>query len=484
MNLDACYDWEKKHDLINGKEINGFQYWNYMRRDMFMSFEDEYTKVDPVFYKEMTSHSDKVNVSKLKKALRILSPEPHVREKQSDVLFLCHSRRYNIDNKMVSIYTDFVADFFPGSISLQRFGLGQYKNSDVYTKNLTYADKLCTMSYIYRYFNKYFRPGLYKNIRRRIYEDMKGPFQDLRDNYGFHANANDFADRATILYFLYKFRKKGFKKFLKKTSPKILVEVVGGSFDSEIFNELSQELGIETIELQHGTGTIKIGFPQDKKIKQFPKWFFTFGDFWTENCRLPIPADHVCSMGFPYHDIQMSEYPVESWKHDFNSIIFLSSPKYGKEMSELAVSLKKDLPELRIIFKLHPKECNNWRENYTLLASSDIEVIDNVKTPLYQLFTECSMQVGVESTAIYEGLSCALDTYIWDIPRAFTMKALLDSGHAKRFKTADDLKAIIHSRDADADMINTDTFWKHNALENIVSGIKEIKSGNKPKQTI
>ena len=481
MSKERFNDWEIEHGLLNNQEIDGFKYWNFMRRDMFKSFEDEITEMEPVFYTNMKNSSKASLVDKIKQALMIFAPMPKIPKDHSDVMFVCHTRRQKIDGKFVSIYTDFVADHFPGSVTLQRLGYGKYKADEVYTKNLIYADRVSNLSYIYRYLMKYFRPGWYKSVKRMIRNEMAGPFKDLIENYGLHPDIDLFSERATVLYFMYRYRKKAFKKMLDKIKPKVIVEVVGGSFDTQIINEIAADRGIETIELQHGIGTTTVWFPKNARVKQYPKWYFTFGRSWSDTWQLPIPEDHLCPMGFPYHDILMKEFPIENWKHDKNAIIFLSSLKYGKMMSEVAVKLKELMPELRVIFKLHPVEYSIWRERYGTLKDSGVEVISDNSTSLYNLFSECSMQVGVESTAIYEGKSFLLETYIWDIPKAYCMRPLVESGHAQFFNDAEELAKLIQNRKMDTELKYSDDFWRHNALENIVSGIKAIKDGEIPK---
>ena len=56
MGKKPFHEWEEKHGLLNNNNINGFQYWNYMRRDMSMSFTDEFTKVEPAFYRNMKGY--------------------------------------------------------------------------------------------------------------------------------------------------------------------------------------------------------------------------------------------------------------------------------------------------------------------------------------------------------------------------------------------------------------------------------------------
>ena len=473
MEKQPYHEWEIKHDL-QIKNVDGFQYWNYMRRDMTMSFKDEYASLEPAFYAEMKEQGREGLLLKLKKAMLLLIPDTGSGAVKSDCLFLCHSRRQEIDGKMVSIYSDYVADRFPGSVTLQRSGLGKYKRDRIYSRNLYFLDKISVKSYIYRYLMELFKRGEYRRVREQVYSDMEEPFRDLSENYGLHPDPDAFADRVTILYYLYKYRRPRLEKLLKKISPRVIVEVVGLSFDAKIINELSYDLGIETIELQHGTGGLSLNYPEGKVMKQFVKWYFAFGDFWKAEMKPPISSDHVISAGFPYHDMEMEAYPPEKRESGKNTVIFLSSRKYGKELSEVAAELKKLRPETKVIFKLHPREYGEYKEKYTALRDVDLEVVDDNKTPLYALFSRCSMQVGVESTAIYEGMGFGLKTFIWDIPRAAAMRALVNSGAATLFQDAKELSSLMERGEGEGTGYDSDSIWKKDSLNTIEREIRRI----------
>ena len=472
MKKGRFYEWEKAHDLLNKRSIDGFQYWNYMRRDMVMSFKDEISKVEPAFYRQMKDQARETFIDKIKTALVFFSDLTPRRIPKADVLFLCHSRRQEIDGKMVSIYTDYIADRFPGSVTIQVTGLGKYKREKLYSNNLFFLDKISICGYIYRYLNKYLFPKKYRQVHDQIKHEMEQPFKDLRENYDLHPDINEFAGRTTVLYYLYKYKRKRYENILKKMSPKVIVEVVGGSFDVQIFNEAADALHIPTIELQHGT--IRTTYPDNIRIRQFPDYFYSFGNFWNRQVNLPMPDDHVVSMGYPYHDKMMEAYPLSKCKRDKNTVLFLSSRKYGKELSELAVKISRLKPELKIIYKLHPREVDLYKESYTELRNSDIEVIADNKTPLYDLFSRSSMQVGVESTAVYEGMGFNLDTFIWDIPMAEALLNLVESGYAKLFSDEKEFVNLLEERGDDSSQYDISDFWKTGSMENIVSGIKDV----------
>lgn len=465
-------DWEIKYDLLNGKKIDCFQYWNYMRRDMFMSFEDEDAGVKPPFFENMKGSPRGELFQNIKKIAELFIPDGGDRICKADIMFICHGRRQVIDGKLVSIYTDFIEKEFPDSITMQRTGGGIRYRKSLYTDRIFFIDKITTKSYIYKYMKKYLDLRTYKAVRDKVQEDMHEAFRELKDKYSLHVNERDFAERATSLYFYYQYKKPVFERLLDRISPKVIVEVVARSFDSEIINEIAYEKGIQTIELQHGTNST--WYPGDIPIHQLPMWYFSFGDFWSRAINLPIPDGHVISTGFPYQEMMMGEYPKDKWARDGKTVIFLSSRKYGKELSEIAAELKRLMPELNIIYKLHPREYADYKENYPGLEESGIEVISDSRTPLYSLFARCSIQIGVESTAIYEGMSFMLRTFIWDIPMAVNLRRLADSGYAELFSNTGELIDLIERKDSPGRTYDVEDFWKKNALNNIVTEIKKV----------
>ena len=91
------------------------------------------------------------------------------------------------------------------------------------------------------------------------------------------------------------------------------------------------------------------------------------------------------------------------------------------------------------MYKLHPGEYDRWREAYPWLVDADIKVIDSSEPPLYELFARSSVQVGVASTAIYEGLTFDLETYIYDCQGWAVTKPLVADGAATLVASADEL---------------------------------------------
>ena len=65
---------------------------------------------------------------------------------------------------------------------------------------------------------------------------------------------------------------------------------------------------------------------------------------------------------------------------------------------------------------------------------------------LYELFAASLWQLGVYSTAIYEGLAFSCHTYILNIPGAELVRPLIDNGMARLVNSAGDLNLDIRSK--------------------------------------
>lgn len=270
-----------------------------------------------------------------------------------------------------------------------------------------------------------------------------------------------------------------YKFLFKKLSPKVVILQVGNN-KSDII-EVLKEMQIPTIELQHGAiGKYDVAYSYPKKgitKRTFCNYFFVFGDYWKDFIRYPIKRKNVISVGNPYLDCQKVKYLYTKKK---NQILFLSQGPIGKELSKFASELSnsKDL-DFNIIYKLHPDEYENWRERFPFLAeASDQErifVVDKDFPPIYKLMAESKIQIGVYSTAIYEGLCFGLETFLFEASGIESMSYLLDYGYARKVKTAKDVINGINER-RNRITVDQKYFFRPNAIHNILENIEKIKN--------
>ena len=142
-------------------------------------------------------------------------------------------------------------------------------------------------------------------------------------------------------------------------------------------------------------------------------------------------------------------------------------------MIKLAIDLSKRTGNYRIIYKLHPSEYDDWRENSSELINSGIEIIDNNEKSIYSYFAESDVQIGVYSTAIYEGLGFGLLTLIYKAGPYDVMKELVENGYANFVESVDDVIEYIENKKKKTNK-SGDKFWKADALQNMIREIDKI----------
>jgi hypothetical protein len=245
-----------------------------------------------------------------------------------------------------------------------------------------------------------------------------------------------------------------------------------------LVNELAKEMGIPTIELQHGTmhaAHAAYQFPEGcGEIAYFPQYEFTFSEYWKTCAHLPIPEEHVKVTGYPYFERQLDRYR-DVKKEEKTTVIFVSQGTIGIELSRLAADLSEllDPEQYHIIYKLHPAEYEGWKSRMPWLKKDTIEVVDSREHNIYEYFAKCHIQVGVYSTAIYEGLGFGLTTYIYHIGHADTLADLCAQGYASYVSGAEELcRAIVAGQEEEGH--DGKEFWKLNSFDNMCNEIDEM----------
>lgn len=474
MRLEAFLEIEHKYGLIQD-QVNGFAYWTYFRHDLA---EDIMKKLEPggelyVYPIRSKWTQTRARLGTIKYAILF----GRVPKKNHDMLILDAERRVWEDDHYECIYTDRIASEYPDSVVLER-PYFQKHFRPVKTKNLVYTDPVEIKTMVHWYSRQFFHKKQVSEIRKLLYQKISKPIEEICSEYRIEYNINRILDKMVCGYYVYQVKRKEFCKLLGRIKPKVILEVAGYNIDCMIINELAVERGIPTVELQHGvTGKehIAYNFFADTRVKQFPQYFFAFSKFWIDMARYPLPQDKLKDVGFPYLCEKARKAKAVTGKRSPDQIIFISQPKIGEMMSEIAVELNELIEhgQYKIIYKLHPGEYERWRERYPKLAASGIEVIDNSKIDLYELFAASAFQVGgYGSTATFEGLEFDLKTYIMRESAYPIISALCEKGIAQFFDTAQDLFQLII---AESDLLgHKNNFWKENALENMKREIDEI----------
>jgi hypothetical protein len=447
---------EAEHDLF-AKRISGVYIWERIRFPVLYRLLQEL---------EITGQPQaEGDISKVKTVYRMLRSvvvrSPFFAN-PTDVLVWGHERRKQIDDgRWMDIYCDPVVGAVDESITyLEKLHEGEHLTPTV-TEDVRYLDFVQYAGNVLRLFVDDESLLSREDVQtlRTIEGLLKGKFGTSPDLVGLVGRL--LLERRAQLPL--------YEAILRRVDPDVALLVV--SYHREPFVEACQRRGVPTVELQHGVISrdhLGYSYPGDGVKRTFPDYFFSFGEFWNEAVDLPIPADRVYSVGYPYLEQQVASR-VET--ASTGPVLFLSQGTIGRRLSRLAVEVAEAYPELEIVYKLHPGEYSHWQSEYPWLTNAPFEVVG--EAPLYDLFAESAAQVGVYSTALYEGLCFDLDTYIVDLPGVASMDRLLDSGAAQLVSTPDELGDAL--RDPRSERVDTDPFFRPNALENVREALADVR---------
>ena len=265
-----------------------------------------------------------------------------------------------------------------------------------------------------------------------------------------------------------------YRRLLNKVSPNLVVVVVG--YGSENLIEACGELDIPVTELQHGViyeDHFGYSYPGSRTKETFPDYLLVWGEFWKDAIETPLSDDRVIPVGYPY--LEQTKQQYENVEPD-NQILFISQGTIGAELSQFALEVAQH-PDIdyEVRYKLHPGEYDRWESEYPWLVNAEapITIIDGSEPPLYELFAESNVQIGVGSTAVYEGLLFGLETYVYDCEGSTVLQPLIYEGSAELISTTDEL---VDSLGSGASAFNKEYYFEQHATQTMCQVLSRLEA--------
>jgi hypothetical protein len=196
-----------------------------------------------------------------------------------------------------------------------------------------------------------------------------------------------------------------YRALLKRQGIKT-VYVVVAYFHQHIVGA-ARDLGIRVVELQHGAISpfhLGYSYPGRPSVPDQPDELWCFGSYWTDVAELPAGmATRVTGASFisPLS-------PERQAAKDPRRVVFLSQGTIGPALVEYAAALVEARPDLDVVFHLHPSERST---DYSLPAGVRLSS-DNT----LELLASASYQVGVATTALFEGMLLGCRTAVAELP--------------------------------------------------------------------
>lgn len=468
-------DFEQKYNLFNMK-LEDFELWVYIRFELYFAIGEHFGITNGVGSTPKTTLKDKLCL-----LWNTIIKNPYYNIDNYDVLIIPHQRRILDGTKYRCIYTDEIANHLSFSSITTEFLFGQIHYKPAKSNNIAYLDYIDVWPAI-----KYKILKCNNSEIKKYAQIIEGYIKEF---FSVELTPGYIEKLIEKRYYWHKYKKPLLRKLLLKIKPKVIVEVVGYETNKMILNEVAHDLNIPCIELQHGvigSGHIAYNYKINKPLKQFPSYLFVYSDYWKRTCSFPIGQDRIIPTGFPYLEEQVNKYPKKKKKGKSINIIIYSSTDSSNAIqrftNELMDQLEKNNYKYRITYKLHPLEYNYTTDIWdSLKESKNVNFIDSPTKSLYELCSDADIQVGVKTTAVFEGLSYGLDTFILDTGAPdieFYMGDLVKAGFAVYGKNAEDFIAFVKGKVAKKNYGQDieDSFFTKNSLENISRGISKIIS--------
>ncbi|MEU8225804.1 hypothetical protein [Kribbella sp. NPDC048915] len=184
----------------------------------------------------------------------------------------------------------------------------------------------------------------------------------------------------------------------------------------------ARDLGIRVVELQHGAISpfhLGYSYPGRPVVADQPDELWCFGSYWTDVAELPAGM-RTEVMGAPY-------LPAPAPK-DPRQVVFLSQGTIGAELLQVAGTVAAEYPELEIQYRPHPSErAADYRLPAGVQLSTGGSTLDLLATATYQ--------VGVSTTALFEGMALGCRTAVANLPGHEYLEPAIAKGHAVLMST-------------------------------------------------
>jgi len=328
-------------------------------------------------------------------------------------------RKWNPKGYWVDIYTDPIIKLFPGRIVSVEEPFRGVHMQPTETENLYYTDFYAAI---------WSRTKLLYYKKAERYSNMFSDVQDYLNNLGGNINIAELVVKTLARR---NFWVPRFIGIIKRLKPKIIIIICSYGGREDII-EAAKILNIPTVEFQHGVLSnyhLGYSYPEECPKYLFPNYFCTFGNYWKESIYWSIDPSHVLNVGYPHLELSLKAMSRSITKK--KQILFFSQLSIGAILSEFACRVADRLSgDYQVLYKLHPKE-KNGRELYPRLVNSNVKVVENDGSDLYTLMAESCIQIGGNSTALYEGLRFGLVTYLYKPAGIELVKEMVERGWAR-----------------------------------------------------
>lgn len=479
--VDNFIELEYKQDFFN-LSVDGFQCWPYVRgivetilwERLIGSFTGE-LRENP----GRSTYSEKMQVLSAGDVLKGIGKAavpvnfrslPH-----KNIVCFADPRRVMNRGVYFDAFNDYVQDFFPEDTLVFEV---PYRNKHFYpryTKGIIDLDNYHVRNYAAKW-----RP-----IRRSVQDEFESVAEkicnDIYAAFGVRCSREVMSSNLNEFYNRWKHGKVFYHKLFETVQPKVVFEVCNYSLESIILNEAAHEMGIQTVEFQHGTLNREHYaynfYDCNRSYKYLPDKVFLYGKYFQENMRFPGGEKSEVVIGDCFLDEMSERYP---WKRADKVRVTILSQNY-KELYNFTVSCARYFSEHGIdcllTYKLHPIEYDKPESSFSdLLQYSNVRLVRDASINLYDVLSQSDITISANSTALFESsIYENIVPCIFECAESQSLQNLVDIGAFVGLKSAADLADLVQNiekfRRDRKDSSYSEYFFRRNARENLKTEI-------------
>jgi len=264
---------------------------------------------------------------------------------------------------------------------------------------------------------------------------------------------------------------------LQKITPKVIIVTSAVDCDKMFLCEIAKRKKIPVVELQHGLiGRTHIGYNFRKKMNlpSFPDYIFTYGQFDKFMARFPLADERIIPVGFPELESYCRRAQNVS-QRERKSILFISQQRSEIAQWAEVVAGILDKKRYRVIYKLHPIEYGNWKKIYNgCLNNSNIEIVGDDSTTIYDFLREADWVVGLYSTVLFEATMFKCKIAIIQEELSIAAQDLYNNGYAILASSPQKLAEEITEDDFEKKSEFKLQIFERNSIQNMLDWIDRI----------
>jgi hypothetical protein len=388
---DRFFEMELGRGLFDVRDADGVRFWDILRHDLYSLLWAHVSGAAHAIRKSEPRHSvPKRLLRNALCALRMADVQRKIRRSRPEYLFLTTSRLSAADGMTDPISQPYL-ELLPGRC----FVLETFSKTARYLRGAAAARG--AFASIPQSARREHRLGAAINEAFREYFDLQ--LDPIALNELIDGNLGAYQDQLRY-----------FGRVLQTHRPTAVVMVANGILKG-LFTT-ARRLDIPVIELQHGLISRLHPYysyprgPQYRELQMHPDLLLTFASSWMT--RVHFADVPTVATGTDY-------YRPRAGSGTRPGLLIVSADRYHPVLSAAAKTIAARLPQLPILYKLHPQQYDRAQAiGAEFRGHSNITVHAGAR-PISDLFTEVSAMMCIQSTVVYEALQVGLRVFV--VPR-------------------------------------------------------------------